>query len=133
MQNNVLYWTYSKGYDTKKAYKYDIDTNTASLIIDLTDGRAFYATSALRVDPKTDCKMDAVAVDEGKEAVVDLSNVCTDADNFQAAIVKTVQSVTDEAVATATVKNGKLVVKGMLQGPRCRGIRTLQGTSSSTS
>ena len=168
MQHNVLYWTTSVKYDTKKAYKYDIDTNTASLIIDLTDGRAFYATSALRVDPKTDCiytnlvngwtfndnvvrkydadgkqlaeytmksnywfpevfvfpdtedpvagKMDAVAVDENKEKEIDLSNVCTDADNFQAAIVKTVQSVTDEAVATATVKNGKLVVKGIKAG-----------------
>ena len=61
-------------------------------------------------------KMDAVAVDEDKEAEIDLSNVCTDADNFQAAIVKTVQSVTDESVATATVKNGKLVVKGIKAG-----------------
>ncbi len=61
-------------------------------------------------------KMDAVAVDENKEKEIDLSNVCTDADNFQAAIVKTVQSVTDEAVATATVKNGKLVVKGIKAG-----------------
>lgn len=61
-------------------------------------------------------KMDAVAVDENKEKEIDLSNVCTDADNFQAAIVKTVQSVADEAVATATVKNGKLVVKGIKAG-----------------
>ena len=61
-------------------------------------------------------KMDAVAVDEDKETEIDLSNVCTDADNFQAAIVKTVQSVTDESVATATVKNGKLVVKGIKAG-----------------
>ena len=61
-------------------------------------------------------KMDAVAVEENKEKEIDLSNVCTDADNFQAAIVKTVQSVTDEAVATAIVKNGKLVVKGIKAG-----------------
>lgn len=61
-------------------------------------------------------KMDAVAVDENKEKEIDLSNVCTDADNFQAAIVKTVQSVADETVATATVKNGKLVVKGIKAG-----------------
>ena len=168
LQNNVLYWTSSKGYDTKQAYKYDIDTNIASLVIEITDGRAFYATSALRVDPKTDCiytnlvngwtfndnvvrkydadgnqlaeytmksnywfpevfvfpdtedpvasKMDDITVLHGKEAEVDLSTICTDADNFQAAIVKTVKSIADAEIATATVKNGKLVVKGLKAG-----------------
>lgn len=170
LQNNVLYWTYydSVKYEAKKAYKYDIDNNTASLIIDLTDGRSFYATSALRVDPKTDCiyanlvngwtyndnvvrkydangkqlaeytmksnywfpevfvfpdtedpivgNIDAVTVEENKDAVVDLAKVCSDADNFQAAIVKTVKSVADNNVATATVKNGKLVVTGVKAG-----------------
>ena len=168
LQNNVLYWTSSKGYDTKQAYKYNIDTNIASLVIEITDGRAFYATSALRVDPKTDCiytnlvngwtfndnvvrkydadgnqlaeytmksnywspevfvfpdtedpvasKMDDITVLQGKEAEVDLSTICTDADNFQAAIVKTVKSIADAEIATATVKNGKLVVKGLKAG-----------------
>lgn len=168
LQNNVLYWTSSKGDDTKQAYKYDIDTNIASLVIEITDGRAFYATSALRVDPKTDCiytnlvngwtfndnvvrkydadgnqlaeytmksnywfpevfvfpdtedpvasKMDDITVLQGKEAEVDLSTICTDADNFQAAIVKTVKSIADAEIATATVKNGKLVVKGLKAG-----------------
>lgn len=170
LQNNVLYWTYydSVKYEAKKAYKYDIDNNTASLIIDLTDGRSFYATSALRVDPKTDCiyanlvngwtyndnvvrkydangkqlaeytmksnywfpevfvfpdtedpiagKIEAVNVEENKEVKVDLAKVCSDADNFQAAIVKTVKSVVDNNVATATVKNGKLVVTGVKAG-----------------
>ena len=168
LQNNVLYWTYSVKYEAKKAYKYDIDTNTASLIIDLTDGRSFYATSALRVDPKTDCiyanlvngwtyndnvvrkydadgkqlaeytmksnywfpevfvfpdtedpivgNIDAVTVEENKEVKVDLAKVCSDADNFQAAIVKSVKSVADNNVATATVKDGKLVVTGVKAG-----------------
>lgn len=168
LQNNVLYWTYSVKYDTKKAYKYDIDTNTASLVIDITDGRGFYATSALRVDPKTDCiyanlvngwtfndnvvrkydangnqlaeykmkssywfpgmfvfpdvedpiagNIDAVTVEENKDIKVDLAKVCSDADNFQAAIVKTVNSVADKNVATATVKDGKLVVTGVKAG-----------------
>lgn len=168
LQNNVLYWTSSKGYDTKQAYKYDIDTNIASLVIEITDGRAFYATSALRVDPKTDCiytnlvngwtfndnvvrkydadgnqlaeytmksnywfpevfvfpdtedpvasKMDDITVLQGKEAEVDLSTICTDADNLQAAIVKTVKSIANAEIATATVKNGKLVVKGLKNG-----------------
>lgn len=69
-------------------------------------------------------KIDAVNVEENKDAVVDLAKVCSDADNFQAAIVKTVKSVADNTVksvadnnvATATVKNGKLVVTGVKAG-----------------
>lgn len=61
-------------------------------------------------------KMDAVTVEENKEVKVDLATVCSDADNFQAAIVKTVKSVADNNVATATVKNGKLVVTGVKAG-----------------
>lgn len=60
--------------------------------------------------------IDAVTVEENKDAVVDLAKVCNDADNFQAAIVKTVNSVADNNVATATVKNGKLVVTGVKAG-----------------
>lgn len=60
--------------------------------------------------------IDAVNVEENKDAVVDLAKVCNDADNFQAAIVKTVNSVADNNVATATVKNGKLVVTGVKAG-----------------
>lgn len=60
--------------------------------------------------------IDAVNVEENKDAVVDLAKVCSDADNFQAAIVKTVESVADNNVATATVKNGKLVVTGVKEG-----------------
>lgn len=61
-------------------------------------------------------KMDAVTVEENKEVKVDLATVCSDADNFQAAIVKTVKSVDKENIATATVKDGKLVVKGLKEG-----------------
>lgn len=60
--------------------------------------------------------IDAVTVEENKDAVVDLATVCSDADNFQAAIVKTVKSVADNNVATATVKDGKLVVTGVKAG-----------------
>ena len=60
--------------------------------------------------------IDAVNVEENKDAVVDLAKVCSDADNFQAAIVKTVKSVADNNVATATVKDGKLVVTGVKAG-----------------
>lgn len=61
-------------------------------------------------------KIEAVTVEENKEVKVDLANVCSDADNFQAAIVKTVKSVADNNVATATVKDGKLVVTGVKAG-----------------
>ena len=61
-------------------------------------------------------KIEAVNVEENKDVVVDLAKVCSDADNFQAAIVKTVKSVADNNVATATVKNGKLVVTGIKAG-----------------
>lgn len=61
-------------------------------------------------------KMDAVTVEENKEVKVDLATVCSDADNFQAAIVKSVKNVADNKVATATVKDGKLVVTGVKAG-----------------
>lgn len=60
--------------------------------------------------------MDAVTVEENKEVKVDLATVCSDADNFQAAIIKTVKDVSKENIATATVKDGKLVVKGLKEG-----------------
>lgn len=61
-------------------------------------------------------KIDAVTVEENQEVKVDLAKVCSDADNFQAAIIKTVKDVDKENIATATVKDGKLVVKGVKEG-----------------
>lgn len=172
LQNNVLYWTSATDWNTYKVYKYDITTNEAKLIIDLTndpENRSIYGCS-FRVDTKTDNlyltaavgyqndykvrrydadgkqlaeyvmddkdknywfpgmfvfpdvedpiagKIEAVNVEENKEVKVDLAKVCSDADNFQAAIVKTVKSVADNNVATATVKDGKLVVTGVKAG-----------------
>ena len=66
-------------------------------------------------DP-TVAAIDDIAVEAGKTASVDLSGVADDADNFQAAITKSVESVADESVATATVKDGKLVVEGVKNG-----------------
>lgn len=60
--------------------------------------------------------IDVVNVDEGQTANLDLTAYATDADNFQAGIVKTVENVADEAVATATIKNGVLVITGMGEG-----------------
>lgn len=61
-------------------------------------------------------KMDAVTVEENKEVKVDLATVCSDADNFQAAIIKTIKSVSKANIVTATVKDGKLVVTGLKEG-----------------
>ena len=61
-------------------------------------------------------KIDAVTVEENKDVKVDLATVCSDADNFQAAIIKTVKSVRNDNIATATVKDGKLVVTGVKAG-----------------
>lgn len=60
--------------------------------------------------------IDAVTVEENKDVKVDLDNVCSDADNFQAAIIKTIKDVSKENIATATVKDGKLIVKGLKEG-----------------
>lgn len=61
-------------------------------------------------------KIDNVTVEENQEVKVDLANVCSDADNFQAAIIKTVKDVSKANIVTATVKDGKLVVKGLKEG-----------------
>ena len=57
-----------------------------------------------------------INVEVGKTSELNLADVCTDADNFQAAIVKTVESVDDESVATANIKDGKLTVEGLKEG-----------------
>ena len=61
-------------------------------------------------------KIDNVTVEENQEVKVDLATVCSDADNFQAAIIKTVKDVSKANIVTATVKDGKLVVKGLKEG-----------------
>lgn len=60
--------------------------------------------------------IDDITVSEGSTATVDLSAVATDADNFQAAIVKSVKSVSNKGYIEAEVKNGQLVVKGLKSG-----------------
>lgn len=61
-------------------------------------------------------KIDAVTVEENQEVKVDLAKVCSDADNFQAAIIKTIKDVSKANIVTATVKDGKLVVTGLKEG-----------------
>ena len=115
-----LYLTAAVGYKNDyKVRRYDADgKQLAEYVMD--DKEKNYWFPGMFVFPDVEDpiagKIDAVTVEENKDAVVDLAKVCSDADNFQAAIVKTVKSVADNNVATATVKNGKLVVTGVKAG-----------------
>lgn len=62
-----------------------------------------------------------------KIANIDLANIATDADNFDAAIVKRVKNVSDEAVLGATMKNGVLVLTPKSQG---KSVVTIQVNSN---
>lgn len=62
-------------------------------------------------NPVSDFSLD---VDATK--TIDLSNLATDADNFQAGIVKTVKAVSDAAVLDATMKNGQLIIAPKAEG-----------------
>ena len=66
-------------------------------------------------DPVTG-DIDDVNVTVNGTAETDLSTVCTDTDNLQAAIVKSVENVDDEETATASVSGDKLVVRGLKEG-----------------
>lgn len=115
-----LYLTAAVGYNNDyKVRRYDADgKQLAEYVMDDKDKNYWFP--GMFVFPDTEDpivgKIDAVNVEENKDFVVDLDKVCSDADNFQAAIVKTVNSVADNNVATATVKNGKLVVTGVKAG-----------------
>ena len=115
-----LYLTAAVGYKNDyKVRRYDADgKQLAEYVMD--DKEKNYWFPGMFVFPDTEDpivgNIDAVTVEENKEVKVDLDKVCSDADNFQAAIVKTVNSVADNNVATATVKNGKLVVTGVKAG-----------------
>lgn len=115
-----LYLTAAVGYNNDyKVRRYDADgKQLAEYVMDDKDKNYWFP--GMFVFPDTEdpivSNINAVNVEENKDAVVDLAKVCSDADNFQAAIVKTVKSVADNNVATATVKNGKLVVTGVKAG-----------------
>lgn len=115
-----LYLTAAVDYNNDyKVRRYDADgKQLAEYVMDDKDKNYWFP--GMFVFPDTEDpivgNINAVNVEENKNVVVDLDNVCSDADNFQAAIVKTVNSVADNNVATATVKNGKLVVTGVKAG-----------------
>ena len=115
-----LYLTAAVGYNNDyKVRRYDADgKQLAEYVMD--DKGKNYWFPGMFVFPDVEDpivgNINDVTVEENKDVVVDLTDVCSDADNFQAAIVKTVKSVADNNVATATVKNGKLVVTGVKAG-----------------
>ncbi|MCI7763736.1 MAG: DUF5074 domain-containing protein [Bacteroidales bacterium] len=59
---------------------------------------------------------DAVNMTSDAPVKVSLENIATDADNMDAAIVKTVKSVSDESVLKAEIQNGDLVVTPLSEG-----------------
>lgn len=115
-----LYLTAAVGYNNDyKVRRYDADgKQLAEYVMD--DKEKNYWFPGMFVFPDVEDpiagKMDAVTVEENQEVKVDLANVCSDADNFQAAIIKTVKDVSKANIVTATVKDGKLVVKGLKEG-----------------
>lgn len=115
-----LYLTAAVGYNNDyKVRRYDADGNQLAEYV-MDDKEKNYWFPGMFVFPDTEDpivgNIDAVTVEENKDVKVDLAKVCSDADNFQAAIVKSVKSVADNNVATATVKDGKLVVTGVKAG-----------------
>lgn len=60
--------------------------------------------------------IDDLDLAEDKSATIDLSHVATDADNFDAAIVKSVKNVSDAEVLDAKMLNGSLVINAKKQG-----------------
>lgn len=115
-----LYLTAAVDYNNDyKVRRYDADgKQLAEYVMDDKDKNFWFPGMFVFPDVEDPIagKIDAVTVEENKEVKVDLAKVCSDADNFQAAIVKTVNSVADNNVATAIVKNGKLVVTGVKAG-----------------
>lgn len=115
-----LYLTAAVGYKNDyKVRRYDADgKQLAEYVMDDKEKNYWFPGMFLFPDVEDPIvgNINAVNVEENKDAVVDLTDVCSDADNFQAAIVKTVNSVADKNVANATVKDGKLVVTGVKAG-----------------
>lgn len=55
-------------------------------------------------------KLDDIRKESGEPFIISLASIATDADNMQAAIVKTVKDISDKEIADAVIKNGDLNV-----------------------
>ena len=99
--------------------KYDADGNIITNYPMEDEGRNYWFPGMFVFPDVSDPVASApeeVTVGEGSTATVDLLNTVADNDNMAAAVVKTVESIADESVATATVRGGKLVVEGVKNG-----------------
>lgn len=65
-------------------------------------------------DPVFSAQYVTVAVNQSD--TIDLASMASDADNMDAAIVKTLTSVDNEDVVSAEIVDGKLIVKGLQTG-----------------
>ncbi len=60
--------------------------------------------------------LDAVSFDNGNEQSISLKDVATDADNMQAAIIKTIKEISNESILSAQIVNGDLVITPIAVG-----------------
>ncbi len=118
---DVLYTSLFKSFGTAEytVRKYDADGNIITNYPMEDEGRNYWFPGMFVFPDVSDPVASApeeVTVGEGSTATVDLLNTVADNDNMAAAVVKTVESIADESVATATVRGGKLVVEGVKNG-----------------
>ena len=57
-----------------------------------------------------------ISIEKDKTATIDLKDLATDADNFNAAIVKTIKGISDESILDARIQNGKLTLTPKKEG-----------------
>lgn len=118
---DILYASLFKSFGTAEytVRKYDSDGNVITNYPMEDEGRNYWFPGMFVFPDVSDPVASApeeVTVSEGSTATVDLLNTVADDDNLAAAVVKTVESIADESVATATVRGGKLVVEGVKTG-----------------
>ncbi len=112
-----LFKTFGKAEYTVR--KYDADGNAVANYPMEDEGRNYWFPGMFVFPDTSDPVASApeeITVGEGSTLTVDLLNTVADDDNLAAAAVKTVESVADESVATATVRGGSLVVEGVKSG-----------------
>ena len=57
-----------------------------------------------------------ISLENGKAVTIDLKDLATDADNFNAAIVKTIKDISDKNILEANIQNGKLTITSKKEG-----------------
>ena len=113
------YASVTKGYTNfYQVRKYDAQGNQLA-IYPMNDAQKNYWFPGMFVFPDTkDPVFSAqdVTVAVNQSDTIDLASMASDADNMDAAIVKTLTSVDNEDVVSAEIVDGKLIVKGLQTG-----------------